>query len=203
MKRVEEDTHEWDFEWQDTALESALPPAVATNSHFCFIGNERKKIPLLKKLEVKRSSDSCRKISHLDEGTSNCSTGSYDSLLPPDRRQLFRRPSPQIWGWMTLSVLPEEKRGPPVKVKQLLTHSQWEGIVKRVQKDKKKTRSWTYSVALRQLLLWRSSELVSVAIIGNEGIQSVSDKRGLKAANGPGAKMTVTASLSKSGLKIQ
>lgn len=77
------------------------------------------------------------------------------------------------------------------------------GIVKRVQKDKKKTRSWTYSVALRQLLLWRSSELVSVAIIGNEGIQSVSDKRGLKAANGPGAKMTVTASLSKSGLKIQ
>lgn len=45
--------------------------------------------------------------------------------------------------------------------------------------------------------------MVSVAIIGNEGIQSVSDMDGLRAANSPGAKMTVTVPLSKSGLKIQ
>lgn len=25
MERVEEDTHQWDFEWHDTAVEFALP----------------------------------------------------------------------------------------------------------------------------------------------------------------------------------
>lgn len=45
--------------------------------------------------------------------------------------------------------------------------------------------------------------MVSVAIIGSRGIQSVSDMNGLKAAKSPGAKMTVTVPLSKSGLKIQ
>lgn len=88
---LEEDTHGWDCEWQGSAG-VCPPPPVVTNIHFSFIGNERererKKTSLQKEKEkkkknqeVKRASDSCRKISHLDEGTSNCSSIPCDSLL--------------------------------------------------------------------------------------------------------------------------
>lgn len=88
-----------------------------------------------KKHEVKRSSDSCWEISHLEEETSNCSTdlsncSTWSFCLSWQATTVSKAFSPNLRylavGWMKLSYVTrvtDHKRGPPVKVKQLLTHN--------------------------------------------------------------------------------
>lgn len=78
---LEEDTHGRDCEWQGTALEFALPLQLPQTFISALLEMKGKKTPVPKKTRGKEAKWQLLENSHLDEGTSKCSTGPPDSLL--------------------------------------------------------------------------------------------------------------------------
>lgn len=96
---LEEDTHGRDCEWQGAALEFALPlqlPQTFISSSLEMRGKKKKKL-FQKHTRYRGRATAAGKFSPR-RGDKQVFHRSLWLSAPPDRRQLFRRPSPQIWG---------------------------------------------------------------------------------------------------------
>lgn len=157
---LEEDTHGRDCEWQGTELEFALPLQLPQTFISALLEMREKNTPQKKKKKKKKKTRGREAKWQLLEnfspqwGDKQLFHRSFWLPAPPDRRQLFWRPSPlpksevfKLEAWMTLSnvtTVINHKRWPPVKAEQLLfitnfphTHCrQIRGTLSRVQRFK-------------------------------------------------------------------